>query len=123
MAMAASREVLVHYVRPNPLYDGDLIKGYEVYSGPRSGIFSQLGLRNGDVIIALDDVPLSDPQQAIGMFEQLTDGTALVATLDRKGKRERVTLDGALIVADQQRVNEAPIHSAMSARSETIADR
>jgi hypothetical protein len=97
------REILPTYIRPSPVYEGELLKGYQVYSGPRSGVFAQLGLQNGDVIIALGHLPFSDPEQAMSQFGRLTDGAALAAAIDRKGSRVRVVLDGSLIVDDLQR--------------------
>lgn len=102
---ATQREVLTDYLRPSPVYDGETLRGYEVYPGQRSGIFAQLGLQAGDVITALNDVPFFDPAQAMQMFRQLTDGIAVVASIERKNKSERITLDGALIATDRERGN------------------
>ena len=127
-------EILTDYIRPSPVYDGQgrsecwerrsssqcdgqLIHGYQVYAGQRSGVFSQLGLQNGDVILSLNDMNFTDPKQAMDMFHQLTEGVAMVATVERaasksltggKGKVERVGLDGSLIVADQERIKNPP---------------
>jgi general secretion pathway protein C len=126
-AVATYRDVLTDYIRPSPVYDGqggsecwerrsssqcdgDRIKGYQVYPGQRSGVFSQLGLQSGDVILALNDQPFFDPQQAQLAFKQLTDGQAVVATVERKGKVERVSLDGRLIAADQDRSRQAAVN-------------
>jgi PDZ domain-containing secreted protein len=79
-----------------------------VYAGQRSGVFSQLGLQNGDVLLAINDMPFNDPQQAISMFKQLTDGMSVVASVERQGNVERISLDGTLITADQERVKNPP---------------
>jgi general secretion pathway protein C len=106
---ANMREILTDYIRPSPVYDGDVIKGFEVYAGQRSGVFSQLGLQNGDVLLAINDMPFNDPQQAISMFKQLTDGMSVVASVERQGNVERISLDGALISEDQQGIkNPSP---------------
>lgn len=100
---ATHHEVLTDYLRPSPVYDGETLRGYEVYPGQRSGIFAQLGLQAGDVITALNDLPFVDPAQAMQMFQQLIDGSAVIASIERKNKSERITLDGALIAADRER--------------------
>lgn len=102
-----TREVLTDYLRPSPAYDGDFLHGFVVYPGSRSGVFSQLGLQSGDVITSLNDTPFSDTTQAYALFRQLTDGIAMVATVKRKDKTERITLDGAHILADQERAKNA----------------
>jgi hypothetical protein len=43
------------------------------------------------------------------MFRQLTDGIAVTATIERKNKSERITLDGALIFADLDRSRNAQV--------------
>lgn len=108
LAVATHREVLTDYIRPSPVYEGDMLKGYQVYAGQRAGVFSQLGLQNGDVILSLNDMAFTDPKHAIDMFRQLTEGVAMIATVERKGKRERISLDGARILEDQERLKNPP---------------
>ena len=102
-----TREIIVDYLRPSPIYDGEILQGYVVYPGVRSGVFSQLGLQGGDVITALNDVPFSDAVQAYELFRQLATGIAMTATLNRKGRLQRVTLDGSYIVADLERTGSS----------------
>lgn len=97
-----STDILTDYLRPSPIYEGELIKGYQVYPGKRAGVFSQMGLKGGDLIVALNDAPFAGPEEAIDLLRQLSAGTAMVATIRREGKTQRVSLDGRLIVADQE---------------------
>jgi general secretion pathway protein C len=105
---ATSVELITDYVRPSPVYDGPVLRGYEVQAGSRSNVFTQLGLQPGDVITSLNGVSLNDPDQAVEAFRQLTDGAAVTATVYRAGKRVGLSLDGALIVEDHERTNGAP---------------
>jgi hypothetical protein len=106
------REVFTDYMRPSPVYDGEMLRGYQVYAGIKAGVFSQLGLQAGDVITALNDVPLSEPHQAMELFAELARGTTFTATIQRKGKVARVALDGALIAADQQAAQSTAAQTA-----------
>jgi general secretion pathway protein C len=108
ISVVTTNEPLTAYIRPSPVYDGTMLEGYEVYPGPKSTVFSRMGLQNGDIVIALDDVPVSDPQQAMSLFAQLTEGAVVIAMIDRKGKRERIHLNGALIVEDRERATSLP---------------
>ena len=99
--------VTVNYLRPSPVYDGEMLRGYEVYPGVRTVVFAQLGLQPGDIITSINDAPLNEPSQSIELFMQLMHGTAVVATVERKSTSRRITLDGALISADQERIKEA----------------
>ena len=100
-APAHYTEVVALYLRPSPLYEGDVLKGYEVYPGPRRDVFTQIGLHSGDLILTLQGQPLGDPQQAMALFKQLTSGTSVVAMIEREGKAVRVMLDGSAIAKDQ----------------------
>ena len=101
---ATNYEMLTDYLRPVPLYDGDVLRGYQLYPGGRSGVFAQLGLRAGDVITAIDGMPLIDAEQTIQMLRELTQGAALTVTVERNGRREQATLDGAAILADREKM-------------------
>lgn len=96
-AAATTREVLTDYLRPSPVYERQVLVGYEVYPGSRAAPFSQMGLKPGDVITALDGVPLNDQATAWAALQQLAQGTSVVATVKRGGSTEQLVLDGALI--------------------------
>lgn len=97
-----SRDVLTDYLRPSAVYDDQALRGYKVFPGKKSGVFSQLGLQAGDVIIAIDGSPLIGRAETIQMLRQLTEGAALSVTLERAGARMQMTLDGAVILADRE---------------------
>jgi type II secretion system protein C len=110
-ALAASIEPVTDYLRPTPIYDGEVLVGYQVYPGGKPGAFAQMGLQAGDVITAIDAAPLSDPTQATEMFHELLNGAVLSAVITRKGKSERLTLDGTLIFKEQERAKQAGMMS------------
>jgi type II secretion system protein C len=105
--IASSHEELTDYIRPAPIYEGPVLVGYQVYGAANSGVFFQLGLQPGDVITALNSVPLSDPESAISQLESLTEGDAMTATVQRQGQLITVPLDGAIITAARARENSA----------------
>jgi type II secretion system protein C len=97
----AQRETnLTDVLRPTPVYDGEQLQGYEVQAGSRPGLLARLGLQPGDMITSVNEQPLNDPQVAIDLLQELLAGRILDATVLRKNKIERVTLDGGLILAE-----------------------
>jgi len=106
--VATHHEVLTDYIRPNPVYNGEVLKGYEVYAGPRPSVFSQMGLQAGDLITSINSVPLIDAASAMEQFKQLSEGNAVTATVNRKGKEMTLSLDGALITAEIERSKAPP---------------
>jgi type II secretion system protein C len=107
LAQVTSHEILTDYLRPSPVYDGQQLKGYQVYPGQQSTVFAQMGLQSGDVITAINGAPLNEPQSAIELLKQLTQGYAFTATVERQGKTQSIALDGALITRDQQRMQSS----------------
>lgn len=112
-AVATTHEVLTDYIRPSPIYDGESLRGYQVYAGKKSFVFSQMGLQAGDIITSIDGVSLSEPQSAIAQLQQLTQGVSVTAAVERKGTLQVLSLDGGMIFQDQQQVqsvaNDLPL--------------
>ena len=102
-----SVEVLTDYIRPSPVYEGPVLKGYEVYPGRQAGVFYQMGLQPGDLIAAIDGLPPGDPAQAMDMFRRLPQGEVITATVLRKEQSLELSLDGTVIAAAQQRLEQA----------------
>jgi general secretion pathway protein C len=49
-------------------------------------LFSQMGLRNGDVVTSVGDQQLNDPTQAIALLNSLRDANSLTITVMRHGR-------------------------------------
>lgn len=109
-ATANTHEVLTDYIRPSPVYDAEVLKGFQVYAGQHATVFSQLGLESGDIITSINGVPLNEPASAIEQLKQLTQGVAVTATLKRKGQTQTISIDGSLITKDQNQLkNPQPV--------------
>jgi type II secretion system protein C len=107
-AKVTSREELTEYIRPSPVYDGDALVGYQVYAGAHSEVFSQMGLRAGDMIVALDDTPLTESEAAWNLLRRLADGQMLSASVKRGSELIRLSLDGSLITQAEERARQPP---------------
>jgi general secretion pathway protein C len=112
VAAPITREILTDYLRPSPIYDGERLLGYQVYPGAKASVFARLGLQAGDVITAINGLPLSEPQQAMELFSELTRGAAVTAVIQRKSERHHLALDGALILADVEASENASAQAA-----------
>ncbi len=97
-----SRDLLTEYVRPAAVYDGASMTGVQVYAGENGGVFYQWGLQSGDVITAIDSVPLTDPRIAMEAMQTLAQGAALTVTVDRKGQPQTIVLDGSMILSAEK---------------------
>ena len=98
-AKITNREVLTDYVRPSPVYDGDNLVGFQVYPGSKSAPFYQMGLQSGDVIVQVNDFPLTNPTTSWDLLRGLADGVVLSVVIKSGTGVQQLTLNGALLVS------------------------
>ena len=72
---------------------GNMI-GYALAPGNNPAIFSELGLVEGDVVIQVNDMQLSDPNNSGRALQVLRSGEPVQVKLLRNGQEQLVTLDG-----------------------------
>jgi type II secretion system protein C len=104
-----TREVLTDYMRPSPVFRDEELLGYQIYPGSKANVFSQLGLRPGDVITAINDAPIADVASGIESLKEITNGTSIVVRVERGGKAERLVLDSTLITKDLEGGNSSAV--------------
>ena len=100
-SIPTSDEVLTDYLKPTPVYVGTELKGFQVSPGIYSDVFSEMGLQTGDIITSIDGKKVQDAAAAITKLRTLTQGVALVATVERNGATKRISIDGSRIVSPQ----------------------
>lgn len=77
---------LADVIRPTPYFVGGQQQGYRVYPGRDRKKFAALGLRPGDLIKDIDGAALTDPQQAMKIFENLGTADQVSVTVERNGQ-------------------------------------
>jgi hypothetical protein len=97
-AKITSREVLTDYIRPSPVYDGVTFVGYQVYPATKSSPFHQMGLLAGDVIVEVNNIPLTSSTTSWDLLRGLADGVVLSVVVKRSTGVQQLTLDGMLLV-------------------------
>lgn len=83
---------LADVVRPTPYMVAGQMQGYRVYPGRDRKQFAALGLRPGDLIKDIDGAALTDPQQAMQIFQSLGDADQVSVTVERNGQPESLIL-------------------------------
>jgi general secretion pathway protein C len=77
--------VLISQVRAVPYFrDGQSI-GMRLFALRRDSLWEKIGLKNGDILLAVNDNSLSDPSQALKIFEQLKSERSINVKLERNG--------------------------------------
>jgi len=89
-------------IRPTPYFVDGQQQGYRVYPGRNRAQFTALGLRPGDLVKDIDGQSLSDPQQAMEIFQTLGDSSEVSVTVERNGQPEIIVLrTDQLDIADE----------------------
>ncbi|MGB5258571.1 MAG: type II secretion system protein GspC, partial [Woeseiaceae bacterium] len=79
-------------IRPTPYFVNGQQSGYRVYPGRNRQQFSALGLRPGDLIKDIDGQSLTDPTQAMQIFQSLGTSDEVSVTVERNGQPETIVL-------------------------------
>jgi general secretion pathway protein C len=101
--VSANATKLADVIRPTPYFVAGQQQGYRVYPGRDRRQFAALGLRPGDLIKEIDGAALTDPQQAMQIFQNLGSADQVSVTVERNGQPEVLVLStGQLELGDEQ---------------------
>ncbi len=84
---------LADVIRPTPYFVNGEQQGYRVYPGRDRRQFAALGLRPGDLIKDIDGASLTDPQQAMQIFQSLGTAEQVSVTVERNGQPTTLVLN------------------------------
>lgn len=84
---------LADVIRPTPYFVAGQQQGYRVYPGRNRRQFAALGLRPGDLIKDIDGAALTDPQQAMQIFQSLGTAEQVSVTVERNGQPQTLILN------------------------------
>jgi general secretion pathway protein C len=91
---------LADVIRPTPYFVAGQQQGYRVYPGRDRKQFAALGLRPGDLIKDIDGAALTDPQQAMEIFQNLGSADQVSVTVERNGQPEVLVLSTSQLSLD-----------------------
>ena len=83
---------LADVIRPTPYFVNGQQQGYRVYPGRDRRQFAALGLRPGDLIKDIDGQSLTDPTEAMKIFQSLGSAAQVSVTVERNGQQEVIVL-------------------------------
>ena len=93
---------LADVVRPTPYMVAGQMQGYRVYPGRDRKQFAALGLRPGDLIKDIDGAALTDPQQAMQIFQSLGSADQVSVTVERNGQPQSLILRTSQLALDDR---------------------
>jgi len=96
-------DVLAGLLRVQPVFSQGKLSGYRIFPGGPRGTqaFSQLGLKPGDLITAINGTTLDDPGRALEILQTLSSSGSAAVTVSRNGSPMEVNLNLATLQLDQ----------------------
>jgi general secretion pathway protein C len=104
-AGAANRDsatLLAGLVRVQPVFNQGKLQGYRIFPGANHGAsaFTQLGLKAGDLIEAVNGTALDDAARAMEVLQTLSSSATATVTVSRNGASQEVNLNIANLNLD-----------------------
>ncbi len=94
--------LMADIMRPQPVFAQGKQKGYRVYPGRNRQAFSRLGLRPGDLVMAINGTPLDDPARGQEIFRTLGSSSEAHITVMRSGQQQDLTLNIAQVAQEAE---------------------
>jgi general secretion pathway protein C len=94
--------LMADIMRPQPVFAQGKQKGYRVYPGRNRQAFTRLGLRPGDLVMAINGTPLDDPARGQEVFRTLGSSSEAHITVMRSGQQQDLTLNIAQVAQEAE---------------------
>jgi len=107
-AISEDPSIIADVMRPQPVFADGKQRGYRVYPGRNSQAFLSLGLRPGDLVIAINNTPLDDPARGEEIFHTLSSSSEAHVTVMRNGRQQDLTLNMSAIASEADQLSGAP---------------
>jgi len=110
--VAQDPQVVSEILRPQPVFAGGQQRGYRVYPGRNRARFAGLGLMPGDLVTAVNGIPLDDPNRGLESLRGVGAGSAVTLTIERNGQTQQLTVDPSAAMAEIPAVDGTPPQTA-----------
>lgn len=84
---------LFRLMRVQPVSENDRMVGFRVHPGGQPALLKELGLRNGDIVTAINGIELTSPSNGIRALEKLRAADSVNLTVQRGGRRIHLALN------------------------------
>jgi general secretion pathway protein C len=98
--------LMADIMRPQPVFAQGKQKGYRVYPGRNRQAFTRLGLRPGDLVMAINGTPLDDPARGQEIFRTLGSSSEAHITVMRAGQQQDLTLNIAQVAQEAEGLSQ-----------------
>jgi general secretion pathway protein C len=93
--------LLAGIMRVQPVFVQGKLEGYRIFPGNSrgAGAFQEMGLRAGDLILAVNGSALDDPSRAMEVLQTLSSSGSATVTVSRDGSPQEIALNLATLNA------------------------
>lgn len=84
---------LLSQVRIRPHFKNGEADGLSISRIRPNSIFTKLGLRNGDVVQAIDETPIQSPDDIFSLYEKLKSGSNISIQITRRGRQKTINYE------------------------------
>lgn len=84
---------LLSQVRIRPHYKNGEADGLGISRIRPNSIFTKLGLRNGDVVQAIDETPIQSPDDILSLYEKIKSGANISIQINRRGQQKTISYE------------------------------
>jgi len=104
LAQGSGGGLLGGLIRAQPKLVGGKLAGYTIFPGGRANVtaFTQLGLRPGDMVTAVNGTPLDDPNRANEIMQTLSSSATANITVQRNGQSQDINLNLESVANDAE---------------------
>ena len=95
-----------------PVFTDGRLRGIKVSPGPNAAAFARLGLRNGDLVTAINGVQLNDEARSRDVFDSLSGAGEARVMVDRNGTSQELVLNLAEIANEAENIANTPVEPA-----------
>jgi hypothetical protein len=78
------------------------LRGFRVYPGRNRQAFTRLGLRSGDLVVAINGTPLDDPARGDEIFRTIGSASEARVTVMRNGQQQDLSLNMAQVAQEAE---------------------
>lgn len=65
--------------------------GFKLFCIRPNSLYAKVGLKNGDVVVRINGLPITNPNEALAAYDKLRDAKTLRIELRRQGRPKRLT--------------------------------
>lgn len=100
--------VIGQVMHRTPVFSDGRLRGMRVSAGPNAAAFARLGLRNNDLVTAINGVELNDEARSRDVFDTLSSAAEARVTVERNGAPQELVLNLAEIASEAEEIANAP---------------